>query len=184
MKTLVIHPDDRSTDFLKPIYQNIPTIKVLTGGVSKKEVETLINEHDRIIMLGHGTPNGLLNINKFSATNGMYIIDKTMVEILRGKELISIWCYAYSFIKEQKLNGFCTDMFISEELEALSFLPKEQTEKTIEESNYYFSNMVGNGFKENKLLKEIYQFTKKNYLTFSKANEVADYNVKRLYYLK
>jgi len=30
-KILIIHPDDRSTDFLKPIYEKLPNITVITG---------------------------------------------------------------------------------------------------------------------------------------------------------
>jgi PAS domain S-box-containing protein len=37
-KVLVIHPDDRSTDFLKPIYAGITNATVITGGYSKAEV--------------------------------------------------------------------------------------------------------------------------------------------------
>ena len=66
MKTLVIHPDDRSTDFLKPIYSDITDATVLNGrGIDKKEVYELIKEHERIIMLGHGSPGGLFGVGQF-----------------------------------------------------------------------------------------------------------------------
>ena len=58
-KTLIIHPDDRSTDFLKPIYASIEKATIITGGKSKNEVVELIEQHDRTIILGHGSPNGL-----------------------------------------------------------------------------------------------------------------------------
>ena len=54
MKTLVIHPHDQSTHFLKPIYEDIPNKTVITGGWGIVEVRTLISMHDRIIMMGHG----------------------------------------------------------------------------------------------------------------------------------
>lgn len=63
MKTLVIHPKDKSTDFLKPIYHG-RNWTVITGG-TKQEVRDAIDEHDHIIMLGHGTPQGLLAVGQF-----------------------------------------------------------------------------------------------------------------------
>ena len=50
MKTLVIHPEDKTTNFLKPIYTDITDATILTVGLSKDEVRELIKEHDRIIM--------------------------------------------------------------------------------------------------------------------------------------
>jgi hypothetical protein len=44
MKTLIIHPDDRSTDFLKPIYENVTDATVVTGGLTKSEVNQLIRK--------------------------------------------------------------------------------------------------------------------------------------------
>ena len=61
MKTLVIHPEDKSTDFLSPIYAPITNKTVIKGGIYKSELQGLIESHDRIIMLGHGAPYGLLN---------------------------------------------------------------------------------------------------------------------------
>lgn len=53
MKTLVIHPEDSSTDFLCPIYQTIVDKTVLIKDLSKAEVAEQIKIHDRIIMLGY-----------------------------------------------------------------------------------------------------------------------------------
>jgi len=66
MNKLVIHPKDKSTDFLKPIYHGRNDTTVITGGCTKKDVEDAIKEHDHIIMLGHGTPQGLLAMNQFN----------------------------------------------------------------------------------------------------------------------
>lgn len=66
MNKLVIHPKDRTTDFLKPIYHGRNDTTVITGGCTKKEVEQAIDKHDHIIMLGHGTPQGLLAMNQFN----------------------------------------------------------------------------------------------------------------------
>lgn len=66
MNKLVIHPNDKTTDFLKPIYHGRNDTTVLTGGCTKKDVETAIEAHDHIIMLGHGTPQGLMSMNQFN----------------------------------------------------------------------------------------------------------------------
>ena len=63
-KTLVIHPKDKSTDFLKVIYAGRDDFTVITEG-TKEEVNTAIKEHDHIIMMGHGTPQGLFSVGQF-----------------------------------------------------------------------------------------------------------------------
>ncbi len=49
-KILIIHPEDRSTDFLKPIYANVENPTLVTGGVSKKELRELVDQHDQVMM--------------------------------------------------------------------------------------------------------------------------------------
>ena len=115
MKTLVIHPKDPTTDFLKPIYQALPDTTVVEGGVFKDEIIDLILQHDRVIMLGHGTPSGLLAVGRFPGDPPPWnIIDHTMVPYLRQTENIFIWCNADQFVKHHKLNGLYSGMFISE----------------------------------------------------------------------
>jgi hypothetical protein len=65
MKTLVIHPKDKTTDFLKSIYHG-RGYTVITGGCTKEDVGKAIDEHDHIIMMGHGTPQGLLAVGQFN----------------------------------------------------------------------------------------------------------------------
>ena len=72
MTNLIIHPTDRSTDFLSPIYANITDATIMNGGVSKDQVAKAINEHDRIIMLGHGSPYGLFSIGQFVIRKKIY----------------------------------------------------------------------------------------------------------------
>ena len=66
--TIVIHPTDISTDFLMPIYGNIPKeeLMVVKGGVSKNELIELIKKHDTVLCLGHGSPFGLFSIGQFN----------------------------------------------------------------------------------------------------------------------
>jgi len=65
-KTLVIHPKDKTTDFLKPIYHGRNDVTVITGGCTKEDVAKAIDAHEHIIMMGHGTPQGLLAMGQFN----------------------------------------------------------------------------------------------------------------------
>ena len=53
----------------------------------------LIRSHDLIIMMGHGTDKGLLGFDK-------YVIDSSLIDELRKKICICIWCYASDFVKK------------------------------------------------------------------------------------
>ena len=111
MKTLVIHPKDLTTDFLCPIYESIECKTILRSGLSKDEVADQISVHDRIIMLGHGSPNGLFAVGQFICGNS-YIIDNSLAKLLAEKdENIYIWCHANKFVENSNLKGFYTGMF-------------------------------------------------------------------------
>ena len=47
MRTLVIHPTDQTTEFLSPIYAHLMNKTVVKGGITKSEVQGLIESHDR-----------------------------------------------------------------------------------------------------------------------------------------
>jgi len=106
MRYLIIHPKDQTTDFLKPIYTSFSNKTVISGGISKVKLRELIKNHDRVIMLDHGTPHGLLSVNQL-ADAGPYIIDSSFSDLLSEKsENIFIWCHADQFIKQNELNDF------------------------------------------------------------------------------
>jgi hypothetical protein len=175
---LVIHPNDTSTDFLCPIYQNISDAIILRGGTSKKQVSELINKHNRIIMLGHGSPFGLFTVGRFKSNNG-YIIDYSMVELLRNKECISIWCNADKFMKHHKLNGFYSGMFISEVGEAYYCGLPGTTQDIVDESNFGFCNLLSECINEPQDV--MYDTIRKTYGEIAEHNPVAHYNFNRLY---
>jgi len=133
MKTLVIHPFDHSTKFLEDIYAGLDC----TVHRTNRSVRSLIKQHDRIICLGHGTENGLLQI----PYNGNFLVDSRHVQLLREKECIFIWCRAKLFMKKYGLKGFATGMFISEMDEALTYcVPFERLD--IDTSNRAFGAIV------------------------------------------
>lgn len=59
-KVLVIHPEDSSTDMLQAVYFDKGYDVIRDQSISNDELVEQIRSHDKIIMLGHGTPDGLI----------------------------------------------------------------------------------------------------------------------------
>lgn len=189
MKTLVIHPEDHSTDFLKPIYANVTNATIVTGGVTKEDVAEMIKTHDRVMMMGHGSPFGLFSVGKFKSkpyiVNGVsygsaYVIDNEMVPLLNEKENnVFIWCNADKFVNKYDLKGFYSGMFISEVGEAIYCgLPGTEQDQ-VDASNNYFAELLGEVI--NEPLKDAYFHVLDNYGLLAEDNPVALYNYNRLY---
>lgn len=179
MKTLIIHPQDSSTSFLETVYKNIENKTVITGGISKNDVIKEISNHERVMMMGHGSPGGLFSVGQFQNSGG-YIIDQTIVPYLRDKtDSVFIWCNADKFVNMYKLRGFYSGMFISEVGEAYycGLLNTEQDQ--VDESNYGFCNIISKYINESKYV--IYENVKKEYSLIAENNPVAFYNNNRLY---
>jgi len=179
MKTLIIHPEDDTTKFLTGIYRNLADKTVITGGITKAELQKHIDDHDRVIMLGHGSPMGLLSVNQFPDC-GSYIIDGSMVGLLRYKiNNVFIWCDADQFVQRHSLWGFYSGMFISEVNEAWYFDYWDIDQDSIDESNNGFSTVVSNHI--NKRAEVLYKKVKAEYGVLAKRNPIAQFNLKRLY---
>ena len=182
MKTLIIHPEDESTFFLDIVYKNIPNQTLITGGINKSELMTLMREHDRIMMMGHGSPAGLFHVGQFiiNGKDNGYIIDQSMVPILKEKDNnVFIWCNADKFVDGFKLEGFYSGMFISEVGEAYYCgLPGTEQDQ-VDESNYAFVNIIAKYINEDKNI--IYENVKKEYGVLAEENPIALYNNNRLY---
>lgn len=179
MKTLIVHPSDDSTSFLDIVYKDIPNQTLITGGISKSELQMLMREHDRIMMMGHGSPGGLFSVGQFINSPG-YIIDQSMVPILKQKEdCVYIWCNADKFVDTFKLKGFYSGMFISEVGEAYYCGLPGTDQQTVDESNYGFVNIISKYINENK--NDIHKKVKQEYGLIAEENPVALYNNTRLY---
>jgi hypothetical protein len=132
MKTLVIHPQDITTDFLGEIYKE-EDWSVINENISKSYLKQQIQDHDRIIMLGHGSEYGLIGFNH-------YIIDSTYVYLLRNKSCVFIWCNADKFVEKYELKGFYTGMIISEVIEANMYnIPTNLLEISLSNTNFAYS---------------------------------------------
>jgi hypothetical protein len=179
MKTLIIHPKDKSTHFLDIVYNPIPNKTIITGGVTQNKLIKLIEEHDRVMMCGHGSPLGLFSVGQFPDTKG-YVIGSNMVETLSKKDnSIFIWCNADQFVNYHKLKGFYSGMFISEVGEAYYCGLPGTKQDSVDESNYGFVNMLSECINETQEV--MYDTIMENYGKIAEVNPVALYNHKRLY---
>lgn len=121
--TLVIHPKDPSTDCLSVIYEGRDWTVLRDFATPQTVVDEQIRKHDRIILLGHGCPEGMLAGAVVQSRSGRktfqrfsrYIISPTQAGSLKGKETISIWCNSDAFFRKyQAGKGLHTGMIISE----------------------------------------------------------------------
>lgn len=180
MKTLIIHPKDQSTTFLEIIYKNIEDKTLITGGVTKDEVIELIKTHDRVMMMGHGCPQGLFSIGQFKSHPYGLIIDHSMVEELKKKDnSVFIWCNADQFVNRYSLKGFYTGMFISEVGEAVYCGLPGTGQSDVDESNFKFCDIAAKYINED--IKTAYNGIREEYGVLAEENPVALYNYNRLY---
>lgn len=174
MKVLVIHPDDRSTDFLDVIYKdhiNWTVIRTGVGyGLTKKKLKSLIIEHDVIMMLGHGTEQGLMR-SDFTA-----VIDSSYVYLLREKLTVGIWCNADQFYKKYELTGLGTGMIISEYQEANLFCVNADY-SAIDKSNHAFARAIKDNLDLSNIQKSVIG-AKRDYVVI---NEVTQFNNENIY---
>lgn len=111
--TLVIHCQDRTTEMLCQIYEGRNWDVIRDGNIDKDELHQLLQSHDKIICLGHGTPGGLLN-----KQGGGYVVGHEEAKYLKDKKLFIIWCYASSYASTHGLHGFITGNMPSDKWEA------------------------------------------------------------------
>lgn len=180
MKTLVIHPKDSSTTFLSTIYEPVTGRTVVSGGITKEQVLEMIASHDRIMMMGHGSPWGLLAVDQFPGS-GMYIIDYSMAQLLKVKRNnVFIWCNADKYVDFHNLEGFYSGMFVSELHEAHMMGLNGTFQSMVDESNKVFGPITARYINEDP--ESICRNVKRDYGLLSNGNPVILYNSSRLYY--
>jgi hypothetical protein len=177
LKTLVVHPADPTTNFLKAIYAGIPNCTVMTSGTIW-EVDLAIQAADQVILLGHGTKHGLLSVGQFKG--GMYCIDHQSAPLLHGKKVIGIWCYCSDYMKEHGIdNCMASGMFISEVAEATYCGLPGQSKKDIDLQCKYFCDLVAAGI--NLPTPQLYNFINEEFGEAALGCPVARYNHERLH---
>jgi hypothetical protein len=179
MKTLVIHPRDDSTTFLDKVYQDLDGVTLVQGGVKKAHIIDMIDSHDRVMMMGHGTPDGLWSVGQFPDAPG-YVIDASLAPALAKKSnSVFIWCNADRYVTANGLKGFYTGMFISEVLEAELMGLLDTTQMQVDESNDRFVETVGKAAHRGP--NRMHAAAKHGYGKLARCNPVAKYNHERLY---
>ena len=170
-ETLVIHPSDYTTDFLSLIYEGKGWDIINDPFLEPEIVEELIETHDRIICLGHGSGGGLFG--------GMdFLIHDGLVPLLRTKKLVCIWCNADIFMKEHGLKGFFSGMFLSEKNECDLFGIPYEDELQIELSNDLFASVLGKHIDSGG--DDILEFVKQEYN--DENDPIITFNRNRLYF--
>jgi len=170
MKTLVIHPDDRSTDFLKEIYLGRGYDVITRWDMTYPVLKAMVETHDRIMMMGHGSPSGLIGY-------GHIFMNPEFVKVLQTKDTVCIWCNADKYVEPNNIKGFYTGMFISEVGEARYF-GINVSQDVIDHSNELFAQEMrrcvdlGNPKLICEEIKSVYVGD----------NEVFNFNNDRLYY--
>jgi hypothetical protein len=101
-----------------------------------------------------------------------------MVDALKDKECISIWCHADQFMDKNWLYGFYSGMFISEVGEATVCGLPGTSQTTVDTSNNCFAQLLGEVI--NEPLSAIYNHVIGDYGLLIEDNPVAAYNHRRL----
>lgn len=119
---LVIHPSDRSTDFLRTLYEGREDVRLLSGKESRKELGSILfhlRPGERVMLLGHGTDAGLFRLEE----DGEYrlYVGHSMAYALRKHPVIGIWCHAELFARKEHLHGLFSGMIASEMNEAQEY---------------------------------------------------------------
>ena len=179
MKTLVIHPKDNSTVFLTKAYESLDDVTLVQGDATKEQIGDMISSHDQIMMMGHGTSDGLLSVGQFPDASG-YIIDDSFASLLAEKNnSVFIWCNADQYVNRHQLSGFYTGMFISEVAEAYLMGLDGTTQEEVDESNQTFVETIGALADRGPRL--MHAMARHKYGQLTRHNRVARYNHERLY---
>ena len=96
--TLVVHCADNSTDMLSQIYEGKGWDVLRDGNIDKSELHQLLQSHDRIVCLGHGTSGGLINVQ-----GGGTVIGAPEAPYLKDKKLFVIWCNADGYFNAHNI---------------------------------------------------------------------------------
>ena len=184
MSTLVIHPSDQSTDFLKPIYSLVKDCKVVTGGITRASLKKLIEEAHTVIMCGHGSPDGLYAIGQFEGLRyADFIIDSSFSQLLKKKEkVLAIWCYAQQFIEAEDIQpAYYSDMFISEVAESVYCGLEGVNQAQVDDSNKCFSQSLSPLVHLDPVSIQL-GMKQSAYAKLADTNPVAEYNYPKLGY--
>ncbi|MBO5698889.1 MAG: hypothetical protein J6R79_02655 [Bacteroidaceae bacterium] len=182
---LVVHPQDITTGVLTSLYEGTDS-KVVDQTTSKREIEHMLHHcppSERIMLLGHGSQNGL-----FSRTDDKVpefdriIVGHPHAYHLRrhGANIIGIWCHADKFARKEGLHGLFTGMIISDKWEAEEY-GIITLQHHIEEWNERMFAKLRNLLDENVPLHEIPE--RMRALNDERRSSIESFNYENFFYL-
>ena len=142
---IVIHIDSmEDTSCLKKAYEGLENVTLMYNPTREEVVRELQRNDDPLVMcLGHGSSSGLFNRDWFG-----YVVDHNMADLLRGRKMIGIWCFASSFAERYGMHGDFTSMFISNINEAEGFGFPDNTNEDIFNEAGLFCKTINTYLKE------------------------------------
>lgn len=133
--TLCFHKTDPTTTMLKQIYNGKGWDVINNSNeLSEDVLHKLIDAHERIVMLGHGTSQGLIGF-----------INNCCAEHLKGKKLFMLWCNADRYWAHHKDLGrgwFCCGNMPSDSFEARA-VGYNVTQEWMDENITYWCKLCG-----------------------------------------
>lgn len=139
--------------------------------------DAIKKEKDTIVLIGHGTEDGLLN----KRLDGL-ILDREMLPMIKDKNIVGIWCNASTFASKYDLKGFFTSMFISNKEEFLEcgLETFDGYESTIGRENRRFANHLNYHLLSGTPLKDLCRIMKEE-ADLLISNSIVRYNYEGLY---
>lgn len=122
---LVIHPTDPTTEVLKALYDKESAVTVVNQSLNNGMIRHLLHylpKSERLMLLGHGSPNGLFSRHIESGEFDRIIVGHPHAYYLRGRvNIIAIFCNADKFAQKEGLHGLYSGMIVSEMEEAIEY---------------------------------------------------------------
>jgi hypothetical protein len=169
--TLIIHPRDATTAFLTRVYDGLDYTVCNAPDVSNQELQELMAQHHRIVVMGHGSQQGLFHPVRMVP----HLISAEHAHLFHDKETVFLWCYASDFAKQHHIRALCTGMFVSDQAEAM-WTGIGAGAFAIQQSNTFFAEAMRTVLQADQL-PDIQQVLK---LYPPNLNRVAAYNAPKL----
>ena len=171
--TLVFHKTDSSTDMLAQIYEGKGwDVLRSTYNLDEEELFKVVDAHERIVCLGHGSSYGLI---------GMF--GGEMAPHLKDKKLFVIWCNADGYFKQHNIGKgqFITGNMPSEVWECSAAGCGSISAQLMLENITYWSKLCADVCEKclNGDVKSSVDYIRKNYLEQYGNHPVTIYNSNR-----
>lgn len=181
---LVVHPKDRTTKMLSLLYEG-QEAQVVSENRSSKEMGRLLchtSSRERIMLLGHGSENGLF----YREDDRTDVFDNIIVGHQHAYHLrkhhgniVGIWCNSDLFARKEGLHGLFSGMIISELSEALLY-HVETTQEELDRENVKLARRLRTLFDEKIPLSEI---PKRMRVMDDVQSHLTTFNYNKFYYL-